>query len=216
MLVERVGYNLPKGIALIVGKKRDEDKFEVDLTVLHTAYCVSDTPHYIDSKNVNLSDNKFNRYNTIYICGHGRRFWRTWYFRRKEGTIGRRSMKEIAGLLVNGCNYTGKQSIYITSCESRGELVDRLKSELESLGIPNCNVVSTTYGGSITVSEGGIINQYNVSNPSSIIVNIKSARYTSKLKPKYHTYSSTDAVVKIDYRYVNNKKLELINKLRWR
>lgn len=126
------------GISLIVGEK-SAGVAEVDGIILHTAFCFSDTVFLIEDCKID------DGVSMVYLCGHGN---------LAERTIGGRSMKEIATLLV-AAGYRGKQQIYLAACSAkekyRGKTMVKLLEEELYRCLPR--VVSDVTGPSVTLKS---------------------------------------------------------------
>ena len=137
--------------------------------ILHTAHILSDSVFELDK--LNISDND----TLIYLSGH---------CNLEQRTIGKRSMKEIAEILVHS-GFNGVQNIYITSCRTnvpirvdksefypnpfkQGEcyfemtLAEYLKRHLDTIlstkfnyVVPHYEVISQSEGNSVVVQEYG-------------------------------------------------------------
>ncbi|MBF4695076.1 hypothetical protein [Fusibacter ferrireducens] len=142
MLITR--HNLPKGSkAIIVGDMMSK-------ILLSSAKILADEQVSIDTLTIEDTDD------VLYLCGHGN---------KDNKTIGKRSMKEIAELLVNA-GYKGFQPIYVTSCDSYGMLrlldfhlqvllQDAGEMTLDNIDNTNLEYVSGNADGStVTLKEG--------------------------------------------------------------
>ena len=99
--IEKVDIQFPNGKAIIVGKQIGGSRVQIDGIVLHTAFTLSERVSLIEKCKIDYSDK------VIYICGHGN---------ATKGTIGGRSIEEIAKMLRDG-GYTN-QLVYLTSCDA--------------------------------------------------------------------------------------------------
>ena len=147
MDIKEVDFEFKQGIALIIGKKIFlRQCYKTDITVLHTAWCVSNEAYYIDNVNFrHIDKNKL-----IYISGHG----------TSNKSIANRNVKKIAKVLIDK-NYEGKQDIYITSCKGR-KIAYNLKQVFLNKYNIKCNIVSSINKSSITIKQDNSIKQYDV------------------------------------------------------
>lgn len=155
------------------------------MVVIHTAYCLSDNPQFIDYKDLNLGNVGSDK--IIYINGHG-----------SKNKIAKRSIKNIAKILVEA-GYRGEQNIYITSCSSKNKIAPGLKKNLISLLIKldssdkkySFKVESFTEDGSITlINEDNKVEQYEIKNVSSSDIR-KISTNSYAYKKIYYTENDT-------------------------
>lgn len=179
MQIYKKEHEFIRGKAIIVGK-RSGNIVGTDGVIIDTATTLSDNPRVLENANITDEDK------IIYICGHGN---------LEKQTIGKRSMAEIAKLLIEQ-GYTGIQDIYITSCESATEYKDgstmaedlksHLRSRLKDIDNMRINVESKSDGQAVvTTSADGEIELYVLRENTtlgSLYLTLKSIKQHNELR----------------------------------